>query len=279
MVLTEGTLAAGQTITNVTLQTFNAPPIDFEDIPTFVCFCADTRVETPEGLRRIGELEVGDYVTIQSGEHRPFRWIARREITRRDFHRRPALRPVRICQGSLGDDLPTTDLVLSRQHRVLVSSKIVERVIGHPEALISANKLTTLPGVYVDQKIDAITYVHLMLDDHEILTTAGVGAESLYLGPEARASLTPDAIAEIELIFPELRREDGPPSTKHQIPCGRQQKAIVRRHLKNDKPLCANPPATSVWHQTNPGHRTAALAVEQASLIGRKHPTRTVNGF
>ena len=237
MVLTQGTLAAGQTITGVAVQSFNAPPIDFEDISSFVCFCADTLIDTVQGRRRVGDLKVGDLVTVRDGSHHPIRLIASRDISPDEFARRPSLRPVRISQGALGDGLPQSDFMLSRQHSILASSRIVERLTGHPDALIAAIKLTAMPGVFVDEQAKSITYVHFMLDEHEVVDAAGIGAESLNLGPEARKTLTHEAIAEIEKIFPELKCCDGHPPTRYEIPSGKLQKAIVRRHVKNSKPL------------------------------------------
>lgn len=238
MVLTGGTLAPGETITNVALQTFNAPPIDFKDISSFVCFCARTPILTKDGPRPAGELAVGDLVAVRSKGFHPIRWIAKRDVSHDELRQRPDLRPVRIRKGALGSGRPRADLLVSRQHRLLISSRIVERVVGESEALIAAVKLTALPDVFVDEDVETISYVHFMLDDHEIVDAAGVEAESLYLGPEARKTLTPEALAEIEAIFPELIGCAQPP-TRYALPSGRLQKSIIRRHIKNNKPMVA----------------------------------------
>ena len=50
-------------------------------------------------------------------------------------------------QGALGNGLPRRDLLVSRQHRMLVRSSIAGRMFGDKEVLVAAHHLTALPGV------------------------------------------------------------------------------------------------------------------------------------
>ena len=52
----------------------------------------------------------------------------------------PKVQPVRILAGALGHGMPQRDLLVSRQHRMLVSSAICERMFGLEQVLVSAIK-------------------------------------------------------------------------------------------------------------------------------------------
>ena len=46
--------------------------------------------------------------------------------------------------------MPSRDLVVSRQHRVLVDSPIAWRMFGQARIFVPAIKLVDLPGIHVD---------------------------------------------------------------------------------------------------------------------------------
>ena len=114
--------------------------------------------------------------------HNPIRWIGRRCINTSELRKDPKLLPVRILAHSLGENLPKRDLLVSRQHRMFIASKIAERMFGTSEVLVSAIRLTVLPGVFVDTTVTSVEYVHVLLDSHELLWAEGAKSESLYLG-------------------------------------------------------------------------------------------------
>ena len=89
---------------------------------------------------------------------------------------------------------------------MLVKSKIAERMFGVSEVLIPAIKLVGMPGIYIDQDTDCVDYFHLLFDQHEIIFAEGAPTESLFTGPEALRSISPEARYEILQIFPENGR-------------------------------------------------------------------------
>jgi hypothetical protein len=138
--------------------------------------------------------------------------------------------------GALGNGLPIRDLLVSRQHRMLIQSKIAERMFGTAEVLISAIKLTKLPGIFVEEGLQEVEYYHLLFDQHEVIYAQGAPTESLFTGPEALKAISPEARKEILMIFPEIAEENYEPSPARFIPEGKLQKALIARHLKNNKP-------------------------------------------
>ena len=118
-----------------------------------------------------------------------------------------------------------------------VRSKIAERMFGMYEVLVPSIKLIELPGIFVDETIESVEYFHLLFDRHEIIYAEGAPTESLFTGPEALKSLSPEAREEILTIFPEVAKLDYSPEPAGYIPPGKLQKQLVARHAKNNKPL------------------------------------------
>ncbi|MEQ9257886.1 MAG: Hint domain-containing protein [Roseovarius sp.] len=201
-----------------------------------ICFAAGTLIDTPEGPREVEMLEPGASVRRADGTTAVVRRAFRRRLGPENLERNPKLRPVRIAAGALGEGLPRRELRVSRQHRMLVSSRVAERMFGAREVLIPAIRLVGLPGVEIDETACGMTYVHLVFDRHEVILAEGAPSESLFLGPQALKALDAEVREEILAIFPQLA-DEGAPEPARLIPTVQRQKSLVTRHLKNGKPV------------------------------------------
>ena len=204
---------------------------------TTPCFCAGTWIDTPAGARRVETLCVGDLVRTRHHGPQTIRWIGRRSVKLAPYFPKDKLRPIEISIGALGQGLPREPLRLSRQHRVLVSSPINQRMFGTQDSLIAAVKLTDLPGIHIDTDCTEVTYIHLLFDQHEVIFANGAPCESLHTGPEAIKSISPAARAELFAIFPELMTAPNQRRLAALCPENRQQRQLIARHKKNNKPL------------------------------------------
>ena len=83
------------------------------------CFAAGTLIATPQGRRRVEDLGAGDLVTTPRGPQ-PVVWAGGRQIGARELAARPALQPVVIRRGALGNDQP---LIVSRQHGLAIEGR------------------------------------------------------------------------------------------------------------------------------------------------------------
>ena len=196
-----------------------------------VCFTAGTLIETALGPQPIESLKVGDLVLTADHGLQPVRWIGRRCLGSEALAAKPRLRPVRIKAGALGEGLPERDLLVSRQHRVLIRSKIAVRMFDTAEILVPAIKLTEVPGIFVDEEVDCVEYFHLLFDRHQIIYAEGAAAESLFTGPEALKAIGAEAREELFLLFPEIARPDHAPTPARLMPSGKRQKRLVVRHM------------------------------------------------
>ncbi|RUS58977.1 hypothetical protein EGN72_18955 [Pseudorhodobacter sp. E13] len=208
-----------------------------------VCFTAGTRIETPSGPVMIEALRPGDLVLTRDHGAQPVVWVWSQSHTPAAFVQDQRLCPVRIARNALGNGLPSRDLLLSQQHRVLVASRIAERMFGASEVLVAAKNLTGLAGVDVVLPEQVVTYLHLLFGAHEIVFAEGAPSESLYLGPQALRAMDAPALSELALLLGV--GTSTLPQSAHQparlFAAGKLARKLVERHAKNHKALWAAP--------------------------------------
>ncbi|PTE14292.1 Hint domain-containing protein [Pseudogemmobacter blasticus] len=201
------------------------------------CFAQGTEISTDAGPVKVEDLRPGSMVLTMDRGYQPVAWIGGRQLSGADLQRKPNLRPIRIAAGALGHGLPTADLVVSPQHRVLVRSRLSERMFSDREVLIAAKHLVGLPGITVAEEMDGVSYWHFLFEQHEIVYSNGAPTESLFTGPEALKALTPDQQQEILTLFPELSETDAVLNGDRLIPArtivpGRLARSFTRRATK-----------------------------------------------
>ncbi len=201
-----------------------------------VCFGADALIETDRGPVRAGDLAVGEMVRTRDAGLQAIRWIGSNSLTAAQLAANPNLRPIRIRAGALGDGLPSTDLVVSPQHRVLVRSRIAQKMFGTAEVLVAAKQLCLLDGIDIAEDLDSVTYVHFLFDDHQIVFSNGAETESLFTGDVALNSVGPAALEEILTLFPQLRAGAAPVPAR-VLASGRMGRKMATRHRQNQRVL------------------------------------------
>lgn len=209
---------------------------------TNICFANGTQLLTPSGLRKVDALKVGDQVITADGTAKPIQWIYAKTWHKSETDSAPNLQPICILQGALGLNLPSRDLRLSQQHRVLVQGPIAKRMFGVDEVLVPAKALLALPGIFIEKQSGSIAYYHVMLAQHDILVAEGVQSESLYLGPQAlssipQAALT-DALNMLGLHISQIAHCKLKPA--RPLAPIKQARRLIKRHRRNDKPILAD---------------------------------------
>lgn len=227
-------LAIGTDVRSLNLRQ-NFPPFD-PSIDGAPCFAAQTMIETEDGPVAAGDLRVGMRVRTRDGGFQPIRWVGKRYLSAAHLAAQPKLRPIRVAADSLSLGLPHVDLLVSPQHRLLVRSRIAQRMFGAAEVLVAAFQLCAVDGIDVAEDVEDVTYVHFLLDEHQIVYAEGAEAESLYPGEEAMRSVGPAARDEILTLFPELA-EGAVPAAARQMVAGRMARQLAERHFRNAQPL------------------------------------------
>jgi Ca2+-binding RTX toxin-like protein len=167
------------------------------------CFTPGTRITTGRGEVAVEELQPGDMVLTRDRGFRPLVWVGRRDLTLADLVVQPALRPVRIAAGALGDGLPCRDMLVSPQHRMLLGGWRAEMLFGEDEVLVAATHLTALPGVTPAIR-SGVSYIHVMFDRHEIICADGAWSESFQPAQRMLDGMGEAQQEEILVLFPDL---------------------------------------------------------------------------
>lgn len=206
-------------------------------VPAHICFAATAMIMTVNGEVRAGELKIGDLVMTRDHGPQPLRWVGKRMVSADQLASMPRIRPIRIRAGALGAHNPQRDLIVSPQHRVLVSSAIAQRMFGETEVLVSAKNLLPLNGVEIAEDLEQVEYVHFAFDGHQLVFSDGALSESLYAGPQVLHMLLPEQREELLAIFPEWAEAGFEPSAIRTIPKGSRQRSLIRRHARNQADL------------------------------------------
>lgn len=215
--------------------------VTFSEIERIICFCPDTLIDTQDGPCAVQDLTIGTKVWTQDHGYQPLRWIAQRRIPQKVALQHPNLWPIRIKAGAMGQGLPTRDLMVSPQHRVLLRSRVAQRMFDCDEVLLAAKHLTAHAGIDQIRPEAGIEYWHFMFDNHELVASNGLLTESLFTGPEAVKAIPAEARDELFTLFPDLRHiEDCPAEHKapvRPVPRGAAGRRLVERHIRNQKEL------------------------------------------
>ena len=114
----------------------------FEEIENVIpCFTPGSLIATPKGERPVEELQVGDRVITRDNGLQEIRWIGAKTIKGVEMARNPALKPVLVRRGALGNGLPERDMTLSPNHRVLIANERAALYFDEREVLAAAKHL------------------------------------------------------------------------------------------------------------------------------------------
>lgn len=178
---------------------YDGTTLNFSDIENIICFAAGTMIETRNGQKAVETLAVGDEVLTRDDDYQPLRWIGARAVDGRE-----KLAPIKFDKGSLPG--LEDDLLVSPQHRMLISGIQAELLFGAPEVLVAAKHLLGMPGVSrAPQKM--VTYFHLMLDRHQILFAEGAETESFYASEQGLSTISTHSKAKLFEAFPHLKED------------------------------------------------------------------------
>ncbi|SEN58081.1 Hint domain-containing protein [Paracoccus alcaliphilus] len=230
---TELTVIPGQDISTTDDQSLNSADMRAP------CFTRGTMIATPHGEVAIEDLREGDLVLTKDHGPQPVRWIGSTNVNAMQMALNEKIRPIRIKAGALGDNSPASDLVVSPQHRVLVRSKIAQRMFGTSEILVAARQLLQLDGIDIAGDLAGVEYFHMLFDRHEVVVSNGAETESLFTGPQALKALGRAAQEEIFTIFPELRDAGAVIEAARPMVSGRKGRKLALRHAQAGRALVA----------------------------------------
>jgi hypothetical protein len=133
-------------------------------------------IATPCGPRAIEDLRPGDTVVTRDNGVQRIVWSEARALDMPELGRAPHLRPLLVSQGSLGDDLPASDMVVAPNQRILVESGRSMLAFDGHEALVAAKHLENHRTIRTANVL-GVTYVHIMCARHEVVLANGCWCE------------------------------------------------------------------------------------------------------
>lgn len=177
------------TIGNLSFQNFET--VSFSTM----CFTRGTMIDTPRGEVAIEELEIGDLVLTHDAGAQELRWSAGRKIPATGCNA-----PIMIRAGTLGND---RDLMVSPQHRMLISDWRANLMFGEAEVLVAAKDLVNDDTIYRLEGGE-VEYWHILFETHQIVTANGAPSESFHPGEQTLGMLEQEAKDELLRLFPEF---------------------------------------------------------------------------
>lgn len=169
------------------------------------CFTPGALILTDQGPRPVETLRPGDLLITRDHGAQPLRWVCRRTLSAADLRARPQLRPVILRKDSLAPGVPDRDMAVSPQHRMLLDGWRAELLYGASEVLAPARGLVNDLTVRSAGAEAPVTYIHLLLDRHEIIRADNAWTESLHAGQLNKGLIPGPARDELFALFPGLR--------------------------------------------------------------------------
>ncbi|MGR3712231.1 MAG: Hint domain-containing protein [Shimia sp.] len=157
------------------------------------CFTHGTLIRTSEGDMPVERLRKGMLLETLENGLQPIEWIGSSRM-------QPRLEslPIRIKAGVLDND---RDLVVSPQHRVLLTGARAELLFGTDKVLVKAKHLVNERDVLRCPTDDTIVYFHILLPQHELVFSEGQWSESFMPGPMTRHSFNPLANRSLRMVM------------------------------------------------------------------------------
>ncbi len=203
------------------VSTQEGPSFESSDFASPICYGSGTLIRTSAGDVAIDVLKPGDLVWTKDDGYLPIRWVGSQDVIACN-----TFRPVIVPAGGLFADKP---LVVSQQHRLLVTHPTAELLFGATEVLIPAISLVDA-GLARLSKEKTARFHHILLDKHSVIIADGAKSESMFLAKQD-CPQDPDA-----LFFPDLREEKIAPMVLARMALRRREAVTLLRELKRIDP-------------------------------------------
>lgn len=170
-----------------------------------ICFTPGTMIMTPDGAKDVASLVEGDHVQTADNGSAEVLWLGKRRVSGARMKAIPSLTPIRLQAGALDKDVPDAGLLVSPDHRIVLRGAHARALYNCDEVLVTARDLVNDHTIIRDHSLREVSYIHMMLPQHEIVFANGVPTESFH--PASADISAMDEIEEGRLYdrLPELR--------------------------------------------------------------------------
>ncbi len=174
-------------------------------------FAGQVKIKTLKGDKPVSELQVGDMVLTRDNGFQEIRWVGR-------LRRGKARQKMMVLKAdTLAPGVPSADLKMSPNQRVLTGSGVLRTMCDNPEALVKLEDLTSLtPEFLQDTKADCW---HILMSRHEVVLANDVWTETLQPDRQFLNSVEARVQQQLECICPKLATA----GSKRAFPAARTQ--------------------------------------------------------
>ncbi len=214
-----------------------------------VCFAEGTRIATTRGDVAVETLREGVRVLTAAGDVAGVKWIGHRRF---NLAARPDVAPIRFGAGSLGEGVPSRDLLVSPEHAMGLDGKLVPARL-----LVNGSTITR------DTSMAAITYYHVELPHHDLLLAEGAAAESwLDTGNRGMFANAPGAVDLHADLEPDLASEAWQTQAWAPLVEGGPNLAVIRARLEGRAITLGHGAAAAwtLWLETEGKHSAVLRA-------------------
>lgn len=169
------------------------------------CFTPGTPIATDRGWVPVETLKPGNRVITRDNGLQEIAWVGRRTISREKLRERRELAPIFVAAGAFGEGNPTRDMIVSPNHRFLVTQEHAPFRLTVSEALVAARHL--IDHVRVRHIMPfGVSYIHFLCEQHEVVMAACAWTESFHPDDTIMAGLGHGQRREILGLFPEIAK-------------------------------------------------------------------------
>ena len=198
-----------------------------------ICFTPETRLATPQGPRMIRDIRPGDRIETRDNGPQEVLWSAHRRMSGARLYAMPHLRPVRFKAGALGIGRPDEDLLVSPQHRMLLKGPAAQALFNTPEVLVAAEDLINDQTVIVDHTLREVTYVHILLEHHNVIWANGLESESFHPSNTALDTVDPAQLGTLLELLPGIEANPHSYGDYARRNLSSSEAAILRYEMKH----------------------------------------------
>lgn len=193
-----------------------------------ICFTPGTMILKEDGLCPVEYLREGDKIQTKDNGAKEILWIGSRRITGARLYAMPHLAPVRLRRGALDRGIPDSGLLVSPDHRMVLKGPKAQELFNCTEVLVTARDLVNDDTVFIDRTLREVTYVHLMLESHQIVFANSVETESFHPASAAMSDIGTDSLERLYDRIPGLRNDPQAYGTYARRVLSNSETAILR---------------------------------------------------
>ncbi|MDB5395281.1 MAG: Hemagglutinin-related protein [Rhodospirillales bacterium] len=190
------------------------------------CYCRGTRILTDRGYMTVEDLAIGDRLVTADGTAMSLKWIGRRSYAGWLAVGNPDVQPVRFKPGSLGDKVPSHDLLVSPEHAMFIDG-----------VLIPARHLVNGVSILPADEMEAVEYFHLELDRHAVIFAEDAASES-FVDDGSRGMF--NNVYEFHALYPNTPRDAEPEYCAPRVEDGYILEAVRRRLMARTTRMLPN---------------------------------------